>query len=183
MMPRARQKKLADLPDKHFRDDNGKVIEGDVLDSVIQQIKEGDPSPYFALYSGNSDLGSVGFRTIAPSGSSLLPENIESGKWYWPVDKVGDSYINYHLPRYRNLRDAIIVSLKRHPEAAYVVTSNVRGFSGEIAFKVSDHGFFEYPEDLLRKGTMKRWWYRYVKDILQPDTDPVHWKGSDDPMD
>jgi hypothetical protein len=144
----------------------------DPLNAVLKQVVNGEQYPHLYILIDDEHVAGVDFATITG-----MPPGFH-GTCFWADDTTDLTAIRYHKPRYDNLRDAAIVSLQRHPEAAFVSMRDSPGFAYPLAFKV--RSFFDDPYD-VREGATEKWWNRYIKN-LRPQTSPVHWRGSDDPM-
>ncbi len=105
------------------------------------------------------------------------------GQWYWPTETPVESKWRINDPRYDNLRDAVVASLKMHHGEIYVWVMQ-RGRTTGIAteafagLRVTD--MFNDP-DFLEEGVIEQWWATWVRG-LKTTTLPRVRKHSDESL-
>ncbi len=109
-----------------------------------------------------------------------LPPEAHAGKWYWPQQTPNKLDFSVKRPRYRDFRDAAIVSLQMHPEALYVTAIARGNFSHEYFAWIRVRSWFDDP-DYVAEGTAEAWWRDWVSRLVVSSA-PVLWLGSDDSL-
>lgn len=120
-------------------------------------------------------IGGVDFLVVTPP--------VQKSKiWCWPLADRRDD-IAREKPRYNNLFDAALASLREHNGRNIIVgyiVINAQGQRSEESKVIIDVRDF-FDNDNSTEGTVEAWWLDQL-DKLQFKTEPVKWRGSDDPM-
>lgn len=102
--------------------------------------------------------------------------------WYWPIrgDELGRRHSERLFePRYANLRDAVIASMRLNDGTGAYVLRHPRGpyeHVTEVGIRV-----LSWYDHKLSTGATEEWWIKWFQ---QAKTGPaVLWAGADDPMD
>ncbi len=131
----------------------------------------GDPIP--PASREQEHVAGVDFELLA-----RLPASLCTGGWYWPTSKLSH-FFDTHQPRYQDLRDALVASVKLNGDAAYVMAMHRRDArSGLHGCGIRVRAWFDNPDYGVRDGAVEVWWRAWFAQA--PVAAPVPWAGSDE---
>lgn len=143
-------------------------------------LSDNRPSVMVYLKRANQELYVAGVDCDLLSG---LPAKVTHRTWFWPVATPERRQFDQRKPRYRDLRSAVIASVRmKGGKAAYVVGRNTTYDNDDLyvgGIRVRPSGWFDDP-DYVEEGTVQKWWTGWFNKA--PTTETVSWLGSDDPM-
>ncbi len=144
-------------------------------------LSDNRPSVMVYLKRANQELYVAGVDCDLLSG---LPTKATHRTWFWPVATPERRQFDNRKPRYRDLRSAVVMSVRMNGgEAAYVLGADTTYDNDDLyvgAIRVRrPYGWFNDP-DYVEDGTVQKWWTNWFEKA--PTTEPTLWLGSDDPM-
>jgi hypothetical protein len=154
-----------------------RVLLGHTKTAALTIYRPGDKNDDENVYEEDTYVGGVDVELVA----KVRDQKALSHAWFWPSKTLDVHKWDHTEPRFDNLDDAIIQSVKMNNGLACYIIARARGdFSGleTLGFKLRAD-FFD-NEDYIPVGTVEKWWMTWFAQALVGK--PTLWKGSDDPM-